>query len=327
MKKWTLLLIGIFLLFSCKKELPAPIPETIPDDWTKVASMPLNEERMGAVTFSIDNKGYVATGYNKKIEILENDLWMYDPISNSWSQKASLPFEERRISATVFTIGTKAYVFGGRDKDNDTLRDLWEYDSQADTWTEKQSLPPAGFSRYGAAGFSIGGKGYVLGGAKDAFVNLGDLWEYDPQTDTWLQKHSLPIGEERSFSSVFILNDRAYICGGRGNIGTHSSAWEYDPQTDTWLQKASMPYKRSSSASFSLNSKGHLVCGNNQNSYQTDTFLQYDPQADQWTEKTPFPEKRRDPGIFFVLSGVAYVGGGIDDSTVYGDLYKFNPSK
>ena len=53
--------------------------------WTQKASLPGNN-REGAVSFTIGNKGYIATGYG--LGWLK-DLWEYDPSSNSWTQKAN----------------------------------------------------------------------------------------------------------------------------------------------------------------------------------------------------------------------------------------------
>jgi len=47
-----------------------------------------------------------------------------------------------------------------------------------DTWTQKANFP-GGYGRYGAVGFSIGGKGYMGTGYDFYLGHQRDLWEYD----------------------------------------------------------------------------------------------------------------------------------------------------
>ncbi|MCB9265374.1 MAG: hypothetical protein H6558_10145 [Lewinellaceae bacterium] len=89
--------------------------------WAQKADL-ADGERLGAVGFSIGQKGYIGTGsdgggYRK-------DFWEYDPQTNTWSQKADLA-GGGRYSAVGFSIGQKGYVGTGY---NDGYRkDFWEY--------------------------------------------------------------------------------------------------------------------------------------------------------------------------------------------------------
>lgn len=82
--------------------------------------------------------------------------------------------------------------------------------SQNYVWTQKASLPSQ--PRMGAAGFSIGNKGYAVGGYTGIAV-LKETWEYDSQTNTWSQKADLP-GSVRYNASGFAINNKGYVCLG-----------------------------------------------------------------------------------------------------------------
>lgn len=74
--------------------------------------------------------GYLLGGGATNIDIyynLLNDAWMYNPISNSWSQLEDFPGKPR-AGATVFVIGNKAYFGTGRSNPGGLLNDFWEFD-------------------------------------------------------------------------------------------------------------------------------------------------------------------------------------------------------
>src|SRR5258705_11976593 len=96
----------IFLL------LPLVISHTITssaqDTWAQksdVGSINPNgpTARFGAVSFSIGNKGYVGTGSDGEDR---KDFWEFDPIANTWTQKADFGGDARSY-AVGFSIGSK----------------------------------------------------------------------------------------------------------------------------------------------------------------------------------------------------------------------------
>src|ERR1051325_8680825 len=159
--------------------------------WTQKANFG-GGRRAEAVSFTIANKGYVTTGWNPvDPNLFQNDIWVYDPSANMWTQKISMP-STIRVGASGFSIGYKGYVglgSGGINPNFVYFSDLWEYNSLTDIWTQKANFPPG--YREQASGFSIGNKGYFTCGV-DSFTNLNDLWEWDQLTNTWTQKANLP---------------------------------------------------------------------------------------------------------------------------------------
>ncbi|HYH55161.1 MAG TPA: kelch repeat-containing protein, partial [Anseongella sp.] len=181
------------------------------------------------IAFSIDDKGYVGAGYNGNYL---KDFWMYDPRSGEWQQKVSISGSKRN-NAFAFAIGGRGYVGSGID--NGTYSDeLWEYDPAADIWIEKRDLideddeygydPPS--PRESAVAFVIGDKAYLCGGATPG--TLGDLWEYDPSSDTWEQLEYLE-GSARQGAAGFAVGGRGYITTGRSSSLRFDDLWELDP--------------------------------------------------------------------------------------------------
>jgi N-acetylneuraminic acid mutarotase len=74
------------------------------------------------VAFSINGKGYVATGGQSS---LGTSAWEYDPVSDSWNKKTS--FEgSARTEAVGFSIGNYGYVATGRNASY-YFDDLWGF--------------------------------------------------------------------------------------------------------------------------------------------------------------------------------------------------------
>src|SRR5207247_1220449 len=129
--------------------------------------------RADANGFAIGNKGYICSGYNG---ICLNDLWQYDTLSNSWTQKANFP-GTARCDAAAFSICDKGY-FGTGDPLSTHLNDWWQYDTTLNTWTQKAQFPDS--VRDETAYFAIGNKGYLGLGGEPVIYNT--FYEYTPDS-------------------------------------------------------------------------------------------------------------------------------------------------
>jgi N-acetylneuraminic acid mutarotase len=167
-----------------------------------------------------------------------------------------------------------------------------------DTWVEKAPMPTP---RAGLGVVSVDDKIYAIGGASTAPYHnqaenlLSINEEYDPTTDTWTVKPSMPT--PRAYFAIAAYQNKIYCIGGvvgsekledSGGI-THSLFVYsginevYDTITETWETKASMPID---DARFQANVvDGKIYAIGSQFTYV------YDPTADSWTQKTPVPEK------------------------------------
>jgi N-acetylneuraminic acid mutarotase len=196
------------------------------NEWTQVADFP-GAPRIGssAVAFTVGDRAYLGTGTQDPTEL--KDLWQYHPGTNSWTRKADFPGPERR-SAVGFAIGNKGYVGGGFSWEGSGRvyhRDFWEYDPGSDSWTRRRDFP--GPDRAGAAGFSLGGKGYLVFGTHQTGL-VADMWEYDPVTDTWMRLADFGDMSADFGGNVFTNEGRAYVLVRRG-YWAYRELWEFDP--------------------------------------------------------------------------------------------------
>ena len=128
-------------------------------------------------------------------------------------------------------------------------------------------------------GFSIDGHGYVEGGFRvnqnNQYKFFDNLYEYDPASDTWIEKASFPGGKEAG-EACFVINDKAYIGLGQFKSNYNKMFYAYDPSSDTWSSPLpEFPADgRELSYSFSLNNIGYVMLGYNSNkaSYYDDVW-------------------------------------------------------
>jgi N-acetylneuraminic acid mutarotase len=268
--------------------------------------------RKGAVSFTIGAKAYVGTGNTGK------DFWEYDPLTNTWSQRANFGGIARK-RACGFSIANKGYIGIGYDGALTAYSDFWEYDPAANTWTQKGFFP--GGSRYDAVGFSIGSKGYVGTGYASGFKS--DFWEYDPILNSWTQKANF-AGVPRSSARGFAIDNKGYVaCGVSSTL--LNDFWEYDPSTNAWSARASLPAAQREYVSvFSMSGMGYLGLGYNGTIYFQD-WWQYNPATDTWISKAAFPGGVRAETVSFTIGDKCYVGTG-GNTNARNDLWQYDPS-
>lgn len=247
---------------------------------------------------------------------------------NLWVKKANL-LGHKREQAVAFSIGDKGYVCTGVDTAETVLKDLWQYDAVADTWTQKADLP--GTARRNAVGFAIGNKGYVgLGIDNDEAQmgnNLSDLWEYDAQTNSWLQKANFPGagGGGLYYATSFVLDGKGYVCGGKVGPSSYvNELWEYKPSLNQWTLRA--PFAggiRYNMSSLTIGNYAYVGLGTDQDNYRND-WWRYSPATNSWTQAPDFIGGQRAGASTFTIGSKGYVclgtNGGLKD-----DLWEFNP--
>ncbi|HEY4798138.1 MAG TPA: kelch repeat-containing protein, partial [Bacteroidia bacterium] len=200
--------------------------------WTKKAGL-AGIGRNSAMGFSIGNKGYICGGVNQSNQIIAlNDLWEYDPITNSWSQKANLPGLKRQYGIG-FSIANKGYIGLGADSlATKCYQDFWEWDQTTNTWSQKANFP--GGKRFGGYGYSIGNYGYVGMGEDSTWKSyINDLWQYFPFTNTWKQVISFPGGARQLPVGFSIGCSGFFGTGADTSYNNTNDWWEYIPDTIT----------------------------------------------------------------------------------------------
>jgi hypothetical protein len=315
---------GIYILTWCDGDDEEP---ELLGNWVELSDFE-GVSRSDAVSFSINDKGYVTTGFDGDDRL--NDLWEYDPVKDYWMQKADFPGNPRN-GAVGFGTATKGYV--GTGYDGSKLNDFWEYDPQSNSWLQVADFP--GSPRYGAIAFSIDNKGYVGTGYDGN--NLKDLWMFDPEANEWTQKVSVG-GSKRRDAVSFVINGRGYVCTGVNNGVYESDFWEYDPVADLWTEKRDIAnvsdddydddYNiiRNNAVAFSANGMGYIVSGG-QGTGSGDVW-EYNPVTDLWVEKSTLEGTARSEAVAFTLSNKGYVLTGRSGTTYYfDDVWCFYPNE
>jgi len=210
------------------------------DRWAAGASAPT--ARCAAAAGVIDGRLYVAGGMfscdsSRTTDILE----VYDAAAGRWETKERMR-TARNLSAGGVVDG-KLYVIGGQQACAPciSMTTVEVYDPVIDKWASRAPMPTARSHHRAAV---IDGKIYVVGGQNVAFAGdrgreVGALEVYDPATDTWETKATMPT--PRLLMSVAALDGRIHAIGGQDlstNLKTHEA---YDAATDTWAADAPAP--------------------------------------------------------------------------------------
>jgi gliding motility-associated-like protein len=285
-------------------------------------------ERYGAVGFSVNGKGYVGLGKGTSWLDLYEDLWEYDPVTDSWTQKADFP-GGKRDGALGIGINGKGYIGTGMDPDQIIHSDWWEYNAQNNLWTQKASFP--GGSRFYMNGFDANNAVFVGLGSNISFNTFNDWWKYDPSTNSWQQQDNLP-GPTRTLSTGFTLNDQIYICTGlnvtnNGNYIYLNDLWKFDPINNSWEQKNNFPGpKRAEAHGFSLGNSGYLGLGTKFiGSGTVSDIWRYNPNLDTWQQISNFEGGLREMVSGFTIDCKHYVcAGWINDQEQQNDLWEFS---
>jgi N-acetylneuraminic acid mutarotase len=253
------------------------------DSWTEKASFP-GIARVKATADTVNGKAYVGLGFNDSygpsgIEYDFNaclkDFWMFDPVSNSWTQKADYP-SNTTDACVSFVFNNNIYVGSGFD--NHTFKnEFWEYITEDDKWVKLNDFP--GPAR-AAAVVCTNGEHVYFGTGYRTF-NENDWWEYFPNTDTWNCIGNMPDdGRENAVS--FSINNRFYVSTGlyfQGFLtGGHfiSDILEYDAIRKVWYKRGNLPVARDNAIVFTIDGIGYIGFGENETKVLND-FLSFNP--------------------------------------------------
>jgi N-acetylneuraminic acid mutarotase len=203
---------------------------------------------------------HAAEVFNGKLYLLgglssgsEGKVQIYDPITNTWTLGAAMPFAAGSSASAV--INGEIYLAGGIIGST-TTNQVAKYNPTTDTWTTLASMPQG---RNHAASATDGQRFYVFGGrvGPNVVANGFDTVQiYDPDTDTWTSSESdpgvAPLPQARGgMGKAVFYNGEFYILGGEtldGSLATSANVYNrvdiYNPLTNTWRLGPVMPTAR-----------------------------------------------------------------------------------
>jgi len=280
--------------------------------WTKMNKL-FQHKRDKACAFVLQGKGFVFGGSDSLNHTL-NDLWMFDPTSNTWTQKASLDTLQKRRNAFAFSLGDSVGIVAGGASDSTNfyiLSSVYGYNYAANAWSTKTSMP-ANVLR--ATAVSCNGKGYVIGGS-DGFNPMSAIYEYDGNLNLWNVKTSMvpqPPGSSggRDFPASFVVENKIYFGTGKDDSYYDNHFWVYDPVTDSWQQKADfLGGRRMGCVAFALGNTGVIGLGTDGGN-KIDLYG-YDATNDVWNFLANYPNSSGlKNACAFVINGDAYIATG-----------------
>lgn len=197
----------------------------------------------------------------------------FDPATNTWTQKASMP--TARSGLIAISLNNKIYAIGGYNSGG-YLSVNEEFDPAANTWVSRASMPTA---RQDAGGGTANGRVYVIGGYNGSVLSVNQ--EYNPSTNSWTSRAALPAGRYSPASGS--AGGKIYIIGGSST----NTNYEYSPPpADSWVARATIPTTRQyyTPASAAFDGKVYVIGG-----YNTAKNEEYDPVTNIWNTRANWP--------------------------------------
>lgn len=239
--------------------------------WSRKADLP-GAARQMAVGFSIDDVGFVGTGYDGNVAL--KDFYRYDASTNTWTEIAEFP-GEASFGAVAFSLGNYGYVGLGGTPTDRTFSDFYRYDPSNDTWSAVET--PFAYKKAFAFSFVIDGKAYVGGGFSNNALPE-DFYSFDGTTWTALNDlnrsdDSYTYDVRRYNAAAFAIGGNGYVASGRSGSGVVSTVWKYHPAGDFWTNEhQSLPTAREKAVGFVVDGKAYVTTGSNGTSYFDDNW-------------------------------------------------------
>ncbi|OGU55362.1 MAG: hypothetical protein A2V66_04095 [Ignavibacteria bacterium RBG_13_36_8] len=248
-----------------------------------------------------------------------------------WIEKAEMPIGAQEIFPAV--LEGKIYVVAGLASQTQVTKHVYVYDPSTDTWSRAADFP---FYRHHVAIASYNGKLYAFGGFQGIgieCVTVGEVFEYDPSTEIWTQKTSMPTA--RGAGGAVTYNGKIYLIGGRSihpDIN-YNTVEAYDPVNDTWETLSPMPIPCLHSGYALIGDLIYVIAGRQLDANGSETIniseMQvYSPADDEWQLLTDLP--RQSSGLAAAsLNGKLYAMGGEmpfgGNAEIYWENYEYDP--
>ncbi len=312
-----------------------PLPQ-----WKTAAPLP---KAIGEIVgTAVNGKIYVLSGLDNRPGVVApaGYNWVYDPATNAWSDRKPMPVPAHHIM--VATVAGKIYVFGGFVRPSSVVawqpvNKSWVYDPAADDW---QELAPMPTPRGAGEAVEVGGKIYVIGGAQSSKpgdpgapiplgsvdqVVVGTVEAYDPATNSWQTRASMPTPRNHYFAGA--VNGKIYAIDGRiGTVFVTKSdvidlVEEYDPATDRWRYAGRAPTTRGDVTGGDHDGRLYVAGGEFQDFQRKMTFWAveaFDPATGAWTELPHMQVARHGFAAAFVGHELHVIGGGFQSDGMPG---------
>lgn len=224
---------------------------------------------------------------------------VYDPSTNSWATGLTYPGGIGVHNHSAVCIGSKIFIGGGSQGSANT-DDLTVIDLTSNTWAVVGKMPNVGIPHLYYQFAAAGGKIYMFGGLRNDTIYTDETWCYDPNTNSWIRKASMP--KAKMAVSAITIDDTIFVCGGSANYPNGSrTVYTYCWQTDTWTTKTdSMPVATFWASGHAVPQPGSnwaifIIGGQNRNNFLTAVQVKMSSYSN-WYSETPALTSRRSHG-------------------------------
>ena len=270
---------GSLLLFGGRDAAGAPYGDTwvytVEDNSWALLDGPAPSPRFGhAVAIDLEHRALYLFGGQADGATFFNDTWRFDLDARSWSEIATgdeRPSPRYGTSAVLDSDGnllvSHGFTFEGR------FDDTWSLDPTTGTWSDISPAPetrPLKRCLHEAVWDDQQHRMLLYGGCSSGFgpCPQGDLWAFDPATQTWTDLTPAESPTARSNPALVRddANDAIRLMDGLTEAGYTADLWALDLSSETpvWieiLQGSDVPEPRASHDATVLDGDVYLFGG------------------------------------------------------------------
>jgi N-acetylneuraminic acid mutarotase len=234
-----------------------------------------------------------------------DEVWEYDFVADNWTLIGTGAPERQGHRSVQW--GGKMYTFGGNTIGTVTVNEMYEWDFSG-TWNYVSTVGTAPTPRYLVGMEVYDDKIWIFGGDNTS-TTFDDLFFFNPQTDAWTSRASMPT-TLTNFSTV-VYGNKMYVYGGSvtdGGISTNTF-WEYDFDSNQWTVLTSGPV--------SLAGHTATIVGDEMFIFGATNLWVYNFTKLEWRQKTDIPVVKSEHTAV-VYSNKTYLFDGTEhDGTLY----------
>lgn len=321
---------------------PLPTPEDpIILSWERVADIPHGHSAgMSAV---VDGKLYVIGGTDDN-GIISGDVDAYDPQTDTWVTKESMPFPVYRITGCA--VGSNIFVISGEPSISpanattvqiyNTIDDSWMTCLDANSGVACFPTPQAACAKRTAACLLNDNIQVVGGNTSSSIPGSDQHYSYNPSTNIWQTEEAMPwkrlgmmcTGVIDSNSAGSTTAQWLYAGGGLDTSNSQCAEfgrWNASTPLKLWTQLADLPGSRDGGGMTTIttgHNKQYVVYvggklkGMATNGFYDSVYIYHDPSeaniGDSWTYETPMGIARGYNPAVAQIGDYIYVTAGAD---------------
>jgi N-acetylneuraminic acid mutarotase len=193
----------------------------------------------------------------------------------------------RRSYPASAEIGGKIYVAAGMVGETGKPLDFLErFDPTRNEWSSLTPLPRA-FSA--AAGASLNGRFWVIGGDNSPEADGRQVYSYDIQGDRWREEPRLPA--TRMNHAAVTFRGKLYAIGGLDPVHPTKTVFVYDPRTGRWSRGTPLPVALHAHSASVFRGEIWVFGGRDRTIEQQRGVWIYNPEHDKWRSGPALPAK------------------------------------